>query len=259
MNELLKLSKSDLLEKGNDASKNGDITFFEDIIEFKLKKVFINNSYVDTTPFNLFSIACQNKQINLLEYFLNSPNWNSAFNNFFILSETLREACITENIEVIKYILDEQKIKDKNKLYDFILDSAAFCGNVNIIKYVLDKFGTNPSIQLALINGRMLNNACDYGHLNILQYFFESKWSKNGHRDILQEDLFKIAHKNNNIEIIQYLIMNLNLKKNKTIKKELKDKPSFEVERLFTARELTKSLEKELPNDSSLNIKKIKL
>lgn len=251
MDELLLLSDEQLIEKSNIECKNGDIDFFEKIISLGLKNKIINSNFVSNTSYNLLDIACSNNQIDIIKYFINSTHWEKDFNSYFIISENVREVCKNGNIDIIKYFLNEPKIKDRNQLYKFTLDAAACCGRLDIVQYILENFIKNPAIQMTLINGKMLNSACDYGNLHIIRYFFDTpELSNNAHRDIQKEDLFQIAHRNDDMEIIQYLIMDLNLKKNKVIKSSLKSKPSPEIEKMFESRDLNQSLKQELDNSS---------
>jgi ankyrin repeat protein len=246
MDELLQLSHEELVDKGNEACKVGNIDFFEKIVSLGLKDGFFITSDSYHNPYNLFDIACSNNQIDMLKYFLNSPHWSSPFNNFFILSENAREVCNGGSIDVIKYFLNEPNIKDRNQLYDFIIDSAADCGRLDIIQYMLENFSNNPTIKMNIANCNMLGNACDYGHLDIIKYFFSSEVSQNEYRDSLKEKLFKIAHKNNHVDIVQYLIMDLKLEQTKPIKDALDEKPNSEIERMFSIRDLNHSLQSEL-------------
>jgi hypothetical protein len=260
MDELLNLSHEQLLDKANEAAKNGDIMFFEKIINLELKEKLNPSFQPFNITYNLFSIACEHNQIGILKYFINSTNWSDSFNNFFILSENAREVCRDGNIDIIKYLFNEPKIKDKNSLYDFILYNASCFDRLDIVEYILENFSSNPSIQMSIMNGQMLNSACEYGNLNILQYYFNSpKFINHSHREIHKEDLFKIALNGQNMEILQYLIIDLELKKNKVIKEALVKKGNDEVEKLFTIRDLKKSLEENLPKDDNRNSKKPKL
>ena len=255
MDELLQLSHDELVDKGNEACKVGDIDFFEKIVSLGLRDGFFISSQSYHNPYNLFDIACLNNQVNMLKYFLNSPHWSSSFNNFFILSENAREVCNGGSIEVIKYFLNEPNIKEQNQLYDFIIDSAAYCGRLDIIQYILENFSNNQAIKMNIANGNMLSNACDYGHLDIIKYFFSSEVSQNEHRDNLKEKLFKIAHKNNHIDIVQYLIMDLKIEQTKPIKDALDKKPNSEIEKMFVIRDLSQTLQGELSNKLSISKK----
>lgn len=246
MDELLKLSHEVLIEKSNEASKNGDIEFFEKIISLGLKDKILNSTQMSNTPYSLFDNACSNNQIGMVKYFINSSYWSNDFNNYFIISENAREVCHVGSLELIEYFFNEPKIKDKNNLYSFILDAATCYGRLDIVEYILENFSNNAAIYISIINGQMLNNACSYGHLDIIKYFFNSEASNNSHRDILKEDLFKMAINNNNTEVLQYLIMDLNIKKNKVVKDTLKKTSNPEIERMFHVRDLNQSLQGEL-------------
>jgi hypothetical protein len=260
MDKLLNISDEELLNQANEASKNGDTTFFEKVISLGLKEKLFPSSSKYNIPYNLFSLACENKQIGMLKYFLTSPDWTESFNNFFILSENAREVCNMGDIDIIKYLFNEPKINDKNHLYGFILDAAVCYGKLNIIQYILENFSSNPAIQMSIINGKMLNTAAEYDNLDIIKYFFNNpEFSNHSHREINKEDLFKIAHKNDNLELIQYLIIDLNLKKNKAVKEALQKKPNDDVENMFKIRDLKQSLEKNLTTGDNHNSKKPKL
>lgn len=246
MDQLLKLSHKELIEKSNEASKDGDIEFFEKIIALGLKDKILNSTQMSNTPYSLFDNACSTNQISMVKYFINSPYWSSDFNNYFIISENAREVCNVGSLKLIEYFFNEPKIKDKNDLYSFILDAATCYGRLDIVEYILENFSNNPSIHISIINGQMLNNACSHGHLDIIKYFFNSESSQNSHRDILKEDLFKMAITSENIEVLQYLIMDLNIKKNQVIKDALNKTPNPEIERMFHVRDLNQSLQGEL-------------
>ena len=102
-------------------------------------------------------------------------------------------------------------------------------------------------------------SACQQGSVDKVKYLLSSP-DLNKHADIhAWSDLgFTCACVRKNLEIIEYLIFDMNIEKTKKIEKYLKNKPNEQVKKWFRLRELNNKLEQELYCDR-LNNKKLKV
>jgi len=247
MLNLSELLNKELEKKSYEAAANGDIDFFEEALKIEYFKNFNDEILSNYRIVSIFEIACFQEQIELLDYFFSSKQWYPIFNKTSILLSAVNKSCEDNCLDTIKYLTNSPKIKVSVDLPVSFFNTASQNGNLEIIEYILNNFERKPGIQLALINGSFLHTACSNNRLDVIKFFFNRpKTLPNGFKNIHKEDLFKIAHKYEHHEILEYLIFELDIKMNKIVKQCLKDEPNESVNKMFQQRELNKSLQSEL-------------
>lgn len=113
------------------------------------------------------------------------------------------------------------------------------------------------------LNQEDLNNqfvlCCSSGDLNAAKYLLTSSDLKEK-ADLHNNDdwSFLWAYKNEHLEILRFLIFDMNIEKTNNIKKFLRNEPNKDVEKMFELRELKEQLNIELKFDAT-NHKKMKI
>ncbi len=262
MLNLSALSDENLEKKAYEAAYNGDIKFFEAFSKLTYFIDLESNVSTNYVVSSIFEIACVQEQIQLLDYFFNSKEWEPIFNKTSIVLNGASKSCKDNCLDTIKYLTNNSKVNISVNLPVSFLNAACQTGNMEIIKYILDNFEKTPNIKLALVNGSTLIDACSNNHLDVIKFLFNrpNTLSK-GFKDIHKEDLFQVAYRYDYHEILSYLIFDLDIKMNKVVKKCLKENPNKDVERMFEQRALNKSLNISLsnPNNSQSQSKRNKL
>jgi hypothetical protein len=151
---------------------------------------------------------------NLSEHF-------KSLNNFEI-KQAFYGACSNNRVDDIKYLLSVNAITEKD------LSSE-------------EDFG--------------LRCACTYGAIDVIKYFMSSDDIFNRHNIHAKKDsAFKSAARMEQFAVIEYLILELNIKKTANIENYLLKNPNKTIENIFQVRELNKQLSFNF-EDSPLKIK----
>jgi len=187
-----------------------------------------------------------------------------------------------------------EKYKDKNhRAIDGDFVSACQLGFLDKAKYLLHSQDLPINANINVHNGMAFQYACYYCQLEVVKYLLTApelngavnirsykkpfelieQFIISGNIDAVNflmssdKDIFKLskvaefAIKNfnkDNLELTQYLIFDLNIKKSKPIDRILSEFPNSKVEKMFELREINHGLNKELISTEEKN-KKFKI
>jgi ankyrin repeat protein len=286
------LSQDELYKSLLKAAEKGDLEVIQYLLENKDLKHKVSISYINHS--NPFIYACNCGHLDIIEYFVNSSDPQGPGYCLEIINRGLIQACIKGNNEVIKFLLSSPKLKnhadinaDKGTpLYLLVSD-----GDLDIIRYLLSSPDLKNHADINAIDGSILVEACGQGHLEVVKYLLTSpelkehanisaqnnmpfkKACMEGHLEIVKylvtnpefenkinlkkraSSYFKDALMCGQLNVINYFIFDLNINKTKTIQHFLEKNPNEKVENWFTLREVNKSLNKDLPQNSVLQKK----
>lgn len=196
-----------------------------------------------------------NKQghFEIVKFFLSYPSIIKAekrLNIFSVESDVIANACESGNVELLSYLLTSKDLENHRE---------------KLISDPTIKNHLNTQLNQGLVR------ACKRGHLNIVKYLsknFEGEFSADIHcfKDSPIKEAFFAGHLN----ILEYLIFDMDIQKTNQIEEFLigietnnQSKPhpiSFEkVEKLFKAREFSKKLQRDLPEQNNITYKKMKM
>lgn len=238
------------------ACKSGGI---ETIKEFLLPR---ENEYeVNIPKYNMALYAISSGNIELVKLIF---DYSLKFNRFFSANHIhsfATAACDTNNAGMMDFVLTYPSIF-KNKPLDLLprtLNHATNKGYLNSIKYILDNFlDTEHEIKGALINGNLVNWAARNGHLEIIEYFFNTEQTRKFvNREKIKEDAFKIAIQETNVNLLKYIICELKIEETPFVQ-DLASSNKY-VEDIFKLRELNKVLNENLLNTEQNNSKRMKI
>lgn len=144
--------------------------------------------------------------------------------------------------------------KGKLKLVKYLLTSSdlKYHANVRFNKY-LNRFNNR------LHDDAGFTEACFYGHFEVVKFLLTAHELKEYPDIHARNDTgFISALFNRRLDILQFLIFDMNIEKTEHIEKYLKENPNKQVENMFQKRDLNNKLEEELYCDR-LNDKKMKV
>ncbi len=247
------------------ASLNGDIEYVDRIFNSELIKLCD-----DSTACQMFMISATNGHLEIVKAIFESKELKNKVNKGPFLKNALAKVFPNGYLEVIAFILEKLEVfKDKldnlkmniDNVVSIGIDETIKKGHLNVVQYFLEE-KPYDIIWDKYITGTMLNTACSYDHLNIVKYLMESnKLSSKVNIHINQDVAFKATHFNQNLEIIKYMIFDLNLEKTPCIEKHLKDyklEINDTINTWFEAKELNSDLSAELQS-KDLSTKRAKI
>ncbi len=294
LNELLldyardgKLEEVKLLLTSPDLETHADITFNNDILlscactsgNLELVRYLLTSPELQYNPdinykkdFPL-SCACESGSVELVKYLIESPELKTHSKIPFVNNSPTNPIIFSakfERFDVIDYLVSVSENKD-DELHKYIftaLSTASLSGELETVKFLL-KFPASKSFQdresnvmYAAIN-KVINSAFINSKKEIIEFVIGSPEFKqyvdlHNDNDYIFKSLLINANLNKNYEMINYLIYDLNIDQNESIKGFMKRASAPEIEKMFTLRDLNKDLNSEL-NPNLINIKKVKI
>lgn len=248
MQDINTLTPSDLVNKLQYASKTGNIAFIEDFFKSNWLKSKPNLSYFEKCMIAMMNESCVNGHLYIAKFLLVSI-FENTLNNPHNIQNYLTNACKYGHLEIVKYLVDDPSVNIGSNFttpYWGAITAAQY-GQLDILKYLLE-----PSKDY-LSNSRspeakILEAACRHDNVPVLQYLASlPNFTAPQHL----EGAFQVALERGCLENIRYFIFDLNIENNqyisKLIKKNLTSPSIAEVERMFNSRDLSNSLQTELP------------
>ncbi len=108
-------------------------------------------------------------------------------------------ACERGALRIVKYIIENNKVKDiinDNKLY---LSASISSGNINLVKYMFNEVGFNIKHH----NQLAIRTTCENGHLHILKYLLEFKEVE---PEVNNNYCLRVCCKKNYISLVEVLL-----------------------------------------------------
>ncbi len=206
-----------------------------------------------------FTNACYDGDLDVVQYLLKTPEFE-----INIIQECINhgffKACQNGKLSVVRYLLTDPDLYENANIHaseDNGLNWACSEGHLELVKYLL----TSPELkEHANIHApNIFMRACSDGHVEVVRYLLTSsdlKENANIHEG--NDAGFKGAFLNKKLDIIQFLVFDMNIDKTKEIENFLAEYSNEQVENMFILRELNENLEKELPSDK-INTKRMKV
>jgi hypothetical protein len=144
---------------------------------------------------------------------------------------------------------------------DKSLIEACKVGDLAKVKYLLTSDELSQHADISCINNRPLFMACAWEHKNIIDYLLFSPELKK-HADVHdnKDIIFNYLLESRKDNILQYLILDMNVQKNKNIERALKNFPNPNVKNWFKVREWNKEVIDGLePTNNNEKVKKPKI
>lgn len=226
-----------------------------------LKNLFASESAraVLAHPNTILNWVAEKGYLELVKYLLTSPDLEEKADIMVRNDNPFRSACKNGNLELIKYILHTplgRSIDLKSSILNGIA-YAADSGQLESLRYFLTSPEVNPNDRPSIENGqnRAFKQAVINNQLNIVQYVLTSPELEK-HADIhIDNDVgFDTASQFKYLDILEYFIFDLNIKKTAYIEESLTRYPDKVVSNYFEMRDLNSDLNKKLDS----NIKSVK-
>ncbi len=249
--------KKDLEAHFSQACISGDIEKIKFLLTSDKLKKNINIHFDDDHG---FIMACENGQLETVKYLLTSPDLKEHADIHACLDWGLSMACRSGNLEIVKYLLTSPDLKDHAHIHaddDQALFQAFLDGHLHVIKYLL----TSPDLKdhATIYPNDHLRAATSKGYIHILDFLFNSPELKENLSPHQSNDIvFNTACKKQNLEVLNYLIFDLNIDISPYIEYYFNDEQSDfadKVKNLFEMRELNKSLSEDLSSNQNIKPK----
>lgn len=255
-NKYRKLSAEKINHAFIDACHDGNLNEVRYLLTSTDLKNNANIHYYDDSG---LSDACWHGHLHVAKYLLTSPELieHANLNNHEEKNcGSLLNACGAGHFEIVQYLLTSPELKEHafiNASFMPPLDAACESGHFEIVKYLL----TSPDIQEhAEISISSLVSAVSKDQLDILKYLLNTtNLQKNCNIHEHNDFLFKRAIYHESTMCMEYLIFDFNINLTDSINNYLnnpeKTKENFteQIKKMFLAREINQSLEKELSSD----------
>ena len=208
---------------------------------------------------SLFSGACTNNDQILIKYLLTSTDLKHNADIHFNDDFALRTACRKGQLDFVRYYLASPDLKEHANIDikdNYPFNMACSMDYLELVKYLL----TSPDLKKhANLDISGFANACSYGNLDIVKYLLTSSDLKE-HIDLYGENNkgFRWAVENKQYEVLSFLIVDMEMTVNESLKKYLEFHTNPEVEQLFELAALNRLLKEEL-TPHNLSQRKIKI
>jgi ankyrin repeat protein len=184
--------------------------------------------------------ACQYGHIEIVKLLLSSPNLKEHSNIHANSDEALKLACENGHIEVAKFLLTSPLIKqhsDSRKDNDVCLRKACINGHLEIIKLLCSFSPHFSQCHIANIHEKVFLELCENNNIEMIKYIYNNAIVINNAQNHLtvhtasSEKLkmynhtaiegLTLACENNHLEVVEYLLVNMNFEDIYTYKKKL--------------------------------------
>jgi ankyrin repeat protein len=210
----------------------------------------------------LFVNACITGELDVVKYLLTSPELNIHAQINYNQNDGLYFATVQNHVPIVEYLLTSPELTEKAN----IVDKNSNGGNDPFISccaeghiYLLKLFLTSPKIKKRVLLSEREDEALHYATKNnqfeVVKYLMTSPdlWRK------ANPDLaFRKAYENGNLEMVKYLIFELNIKRSPYIRLYMGRNPNDTIDSWFDMKELNQDLKSELLTNESIQ-KKLKL
>lgn len=216
-----------------------------------------------TDPVGEFREICKFGDLEAVKFLLHSKEAPNLPDVQVQVGKAMSIACGDNNMELVQYLFSletSHNITLSEQTLFYAVDNAARLGKIDIIDLFFSPM-ESAKIPIDKYGSELMVTAARQNKFNVMDFLLSNDKLKN-HVDIhYKEDLiFKYAAKNNNIELIQFLIFDMNIEMTKDIDAFLKnDLQSKEIiKKMFNARFMSNELTHNLPANLT-STKKIKI
>lgn len=229
------------------------------IEEVKYVSYFIKKSGI----FNKgFLNACENGNLNVIEYLLNSKDIKKEFNICFDKNAALGYASTKGIFEVVKYLLTSPDLKEHADIHscdNLTFKNATNIGNLEIVKYLTTSQDLKERIESKDLLNYALRTACYFGYTDIVKFLLEEPILKNKINlysiDETGDNAFLLACQENNMDIVEYFIFEKDIDRTSAIQNYIDLNSADNISKLFQVRGLNNILKAELNSEKQTNRK----
>src|SRR5579875_483304 len=176
---------------------------------------------------DLIKKCCEADSIDILEYILGYCYGANAFMSEDLQSQiddAVSVCCQNGSLKCLDYILNSEKITINGEFEGNLLFMYAFENNhLNVVDYLLHSSKVEDIKKQSIKSGQLLKNVCAYGNLNTIKYLFnlpELKDKLDIH--VEKDECFRILATKNKMDVLAYLIFDLEIEKTEYINNFLK-------------------------------------
>lgn len=242
------------------ACRKGDLALIQEFVhsEASVKELYTNISFVS----QMMIFAAVNGHVGICKTIWNCSELNAHVNNGITLKNVLGRGFESGNLDTIHFFrerLAEKNIDDKSNIIAGIR-TATEKGHLEVVKYFFLNPPSPDFLRREFKSNHILNMACDMNQLEIMKFLLGKNGIKKRYNIHLNNDqLFKIANKNEHIDILRYLIFDLKIKKTECIEMYWDTTPFKDTIQWFEIRDLNKNLNDELQSTNHKTNKKLKV
>jgi len=217
-------------------------------------------NYAKALPFRC---ACSAENLELVKLLRPLVKFDSPEFDENVASLSIRSAC-SSSLEITKFLLNDKQIFELGNIEEEGIEwlfSACQNGSLDIVKYLLTSTDLKENIVLKpdSVYESYLYICFEANHLDIAKYLLASTELKI-HSNINNDngEIFKILCETDSMEMLQWLIFDLGMKRTEYIDNYLKENPNDKITNWFKLSELNKELNTDL-NKKNKNIGKFKI
>jgi hypothetical protein len=200
-----------------------------------------------------FENACLDGNLILINQLLTVYNVSKAKKFTEYQNHGIDLICSNNHLDILKSLLTIPELKEHLDLSSFYekLDSFLFiaCGNKSyeVMKYLLTSSDLEKQANLNTHSHYVINQLCIFGDLEMIKYVLSSpELTKHADIHANSDTPFKTIISKERLDIMEFLIFEMNIEKTESIKEFLSPGMPFhkKVDGLFNVRELEKELSK---------------
>lgn len=228
------------------ACKNGDIGFINEVINSETV-----NQITNPTPAAMLQQAANYGHLDIVQGIYTSNQLKKHLEKNDLL-DAIRKAFLHSHLEVIQFLAPKLEwFGSYDNFISLCVSDATVAGQIKIVKAFFEDNLVKHNLNKDLVTTKIINMACSHNKLDIIKYVMEKEqykyFDKNAHN---LNNTFATALMNENLDVIQYLIFDLNISKTKEINNILENNTDNNFEKVknwFKIRDANKELEAELP------------
>lgn len=230
----------------------------------RAKLVYDNFSINQDGLNNALQLACIFGKLESVKFLLNGKAIHEKADIHYDSETALNNACREGHLEIVKYLIESPEIEEHANLhlelhggkdYPFVL--ASEYSRDDIVKYLMKVEGKNkPSMSSS--DYSVLKQYVLSGNLPMIKHIIEEE-SIDIHLD--NDYLFNAATKREHYDIVQYFLIEKDIKITENIVKNLQENPNQIIEEMIKKRDLHKKIQgkylEEIGSRKILHVKKI--
>lgn len=175
---------------------------------FFSKRIEIIKYLIETQHINIGKIILKKVLLNACIY----SNIKSKLFKYLVEKLNYTDYCLLEkdytNINIVDYLIKTKKIN-----IDRILIDACCGGNLELVKYLIEKQKVDiHNKELYGNTDSILFNVCEFGYLDIAKYLIEEQKMDINVKNSYGNNILLHAYASGNLELIKYLVEEKNMK-----------------------------------------------
>lgn len=240
-------NRKEFYKKLVNACKNGDLEFINEVVNSETV-----NQITSPTPAAMVYQASGYGHLEIIQMIYKSNHLQKYLDKTDLV-KAMQTAFLHGHLEVIQLLFPQ--LDKFNGHHDGIISlgitEAAMTGKINVLAAFFEDKLVKNNLNKDTVTEKIINIACSHNKLDIIKYVMEKEqykyFDKNSHN---LNNTFATALMNENLDVIQYLIFDLNISKTKEINNILENNTDTNFEKVknwFKIRDANKELEAELP------------